>query len=320
MTVAGEMPDWRRRVVAAAGAAAQPRRRRRAGARRPRPSSTRLGFGRARKTAASTVTVPSWRPDIEGEADLVEEVLARPRLRQYRRGAPAARIRVAATGARLRTQRRVAPGQASACRARHDGGGDLFLHARRAGAAVRRRAAALRLANPISADLDVMRPSILPNLAAAAKRNADRGFPDVALFEIGPAMARRHARGPGHRRRRPAAWPQIAASLGDAGPRCRCVRRQGRRARGAVRGRRAGREPAGRPRGARLVPSRPVRRVAAGTERPGAFRRAASGRAARVSTWTVPPSGSRSSLPAFPAAKGKGGRPGRRSRPRLSRR
>jgi len=45
---------------------------------------------------------------------------------------------------------------------------------------------ALRLANPISADLDVMRPSILPNLIAAAGRNAARGMADVALFEIGP--------------------------------------------------------------------------------------------------------------------------------------
>jgi phenylalanyl-tRNA synthetase beta chain len=44
----------------------------------------------------------------------------------------------------------------------------------------------LRLANPISADLAVMRPSIVPNLVAAAARNAARGFADVALFEVGP--------------------------------------------------------------------------------------------------------------------------------------
>jgi phenylalanyl-tRNA synthetase beta chain len=44
----------------------------------------------------------------------------------------------------------------------------------------------LRLANPISADLDVMRPTPLANLAAAAVRNADRGFGDLALFEVGP--------------------------------------------------------------------------------------------------------------------------------------
>jgi phenylalanyl-tRNA synthetase beta chain len=47
----------------------------------------------------------------------------------------------------------------------------------------------LLLANPISADLDRMRPSILPNLVLAAKRNADRGFGDAALFEIGPQFA-----------------------------------------------------------------------------------------------------------------------------------
>ena len=43
----------------------------------------------------------------------------------------------------------------------------------------------LALANPIAADLSDMRPSLLPGLIAAAQRNADRGFPDVALFEVG---------------------------------------------------------------------------------------------------------------------------------------
>src|SRR5262249_11622074 len=47
----------------------------------------------------------------------------------------------------------------------------------------------LRLANPIAADLDCMRPSVLPGLIAAAGRNARRGFPDNALFEIGPVFA-----------------------------------------------------------------------------------------------------------------------------------
>src|SRR5262249_54015754 len=44
----------------------------------------------------------------------------------------------------------------------------------------------LRVANPISAELDVMRPSIVANLVLAAKRSADRGFLDAALFEVGP--------------------------------------------------------------------------------------------------------------------------------------
>ncbi|HXP12097.1 MAG TPA: phenylalanine--tRNA ligase subunit beta, partial [Stellaceae bacterium] len=47
----------------------------------------------------------------------------------------------------------------------------------------------LALANPIAADLDAMRPSILPNLVAAARRNADRGLGDVSLFEVGPQYA-----------------------------------------------------------------------------------------------------------------------------------
>jgi phenylalanyl-tRNA synthetase beta chain len=45
------------------------------------------------------------------------------------------------------------------------------------------------LANPIAAELDCMRPSILPNLIEAAGRNANRGFADAALFEIGPVFA-----------------------------------------------------------------------------------------------------------------------------------
>ena len=46
----------------------------------------------------------------------------------------------------------------------------------------------LKLVNPISADLSVMRPSILPNLLSAAARNQDRGEPDAAMFEIGPVF------------------------------------------------------------------------------------------------------------------------------------
>jgi phenylalanyl-tRNA synthetase beta chain len=49
--------------------------------------------------------------------------------------------------------------------------------------------AALTLTNPISSDLDVMRPSLLPNLVAAAGRNAARGWRDCALFEVGPQYA-----------------------------------------------------------------------------------------------------------------------------------
>jgi phenylalanyl-tRNA synthetase beta chain len=131
------------------------------------------------------VTPPTWRRDVEGRADLVEEVA---RIEGY--GAlpieplpemprPAGGVLSVRQG-RMRTARRAmaAMGYAetiswsflprnAACLF---GGGDD----------------ALMIANPISADLDCMRPSILPNLVEAAGRNARKGFADVALFEIGP--------------------------------------------------------------------------------------------------------------------------------------
>jgi phenylalanyl-tRNA synthetase beta chain len=56
------------------------------------------------------------------------------------------------------------------------------------GAHDQQAAKALRLVNPISSELDQMRPSLLPNLIEAAKKNAARGFADTALFEVGPAF------------------------------------------------------------------------------------------------------------------------------------
>ena len=130
------------------------------------------------------VVPPSWRSDIEGEADLVEEVL---RIEGYEHipAVPLAREtplpRPALDPAERRTEfvRRSLATRGlveaatfsflSSAEARLFGGG----------------AEALRLANPISAELDQMRPSLLPNLLAAARRNADRGFADTALFEVG---------------------------------------------------------------------------------------------------------------------------------------
>jgi phenylalanyl-tRNA synthetase beta chain len=134
------------------------------------------------------VTPPTWRRDVEGRADLVEEVA---RIAGY--GAlpaePLPPMARAASGiltprqSRIRAARRAlaAAGYAEAvsysfvgqAAAKLFGGGDE----------------ALVLANPISADLDCMRPSGLPSLILAAGRNARRGFADVALFEIGPVFA-----------------------------------------------------------------------------------------------------------------------------------
>jgi len=130
------------------------------------------------------VEIPSWRGDIEGQADLVEEVL---RIYGLDKIVPQPLERSAHIGVkilsdlqlRVRTVRRAmaARGMAelvnysfiSQLAARHFGGGD----------------AGLKLANPIAANMSDMRPSLLPGLLLAAQNNAHRGFADVALFEIG---------------------------------------------------------------------------------------------------------------------------------------
>src|SRR6266852_4634409 len=131
-----------------------------------------------------TVAPPSWRGDIEGEADLVEEIL---RINGYDaiEAVPLERPTVLPRPALDPAQRRVgfvrrtlaARGLVEAVTFSFMASGDAALFG-----GVKPE---LRLINPISADLEVMRPSILPNLAAASRRNADRGFADSALFEIG---------------------------------------------------------------------------------------------------------------------------------------
>ncbi|KAB7644489.1 phenylalanine--tRNA ligase subunit beta [Polymorphobacter fuscus] len=151
---------------------------------------TRLGFGVTRGERWS-VTVPSWRRDVgvagaserwDGEADLVEEVvrihgldrvLAAPLPRAEGVARPTAtpaqklerklRRALAARGAdEAVTWSFLPPAQAD-----HFGG------------------AAFTLANPISADMAAMRPSLLPGLLSAARRNQDRGASSVRLFELG---------------------------------------------------------------------------------------------------------------------------------------
>ncbi|MBX9708939.1 MAG: phenylalanine--tRNA ligase subunit beta [Caulobacteraceae bacterium] len=143
-----------------------------------------LGFEIERGTAWM-VTPPSWRRDVEGPADLVEEV-ARihgfdhlPDTPLPDQGAPSSGV-LSPRQARVRTARRAlaAMGYAEAVTwsfthrdiAAMFGGGDERLV----------------VDNPIASDLDCMRPSVLPNLIQAAARNAARGHGDVALFEIGP--------------------------------------------------------------------------------------------------------------------------------------
>ena len=143
-----------------------------------------LGF-EVRRGSPWTVTPPSWRRDVEGPADLVEEIA---RIEGYDElpstplpdlGAPARGV-LNPRQARVRTARRAlaAMGYAEAV---------TWSFTRQSTAALFGGGSErLVLENPIAADLDCMRPSALPNLVEAAARNAARGHPDVALFEIGP--------------------------------------------------------------------------------------------------------------------------------------
>jgi phenylalanyl-tRNA synthetase beta chain len=143
-----------------------------------------VGCSVVERDGAFSVTPPSWRGDIEGEADLVEEVL---RVYGYDKipAVPLPRETVLPQPALTPAQRR-AQFVRRTLAARGLVEAVTFSFMPRADAELFGAAPdALRLANPISADLDQMRPSILPNLLEAAQRNADRGYPAAALFEVG---------------------------------------------------------------------------------------------------------------------------------------
>jgi phenylalanyl-tRNA synthetase beta chain len=144
-----------------------------------------LGCVVADEAGGFVVTPPSWRGDIEGEADLVEEIL---RIRGYDSipVLPLARDSVLPKPALSAAQRRVSAVRRGLA-ARGLVEAVTFSFMPRAQAQLFGGGSeALMLANPISADLDAMRPSVLPNLLAAAQRNSDRGYANSALFEIGP--------------------------------------------------------------------------------------------------------------------------------------
>lgn len=145
---------------------------------------TKLGF-KVSGNGPWTAAVPSWRPDIVGEADLVEEVA---RVHGFDHIPTTSLPRLSATSRPVRSpmQRRVPQARrALAERGMNEAVTWSFLprkQAERFGGG----AEDLRLLNSIDATLDTMRPSILPNLIDAASRNEARGLADPALFEVGP--------------------------------------------------------------------------------------------------------------------------------------
>jgi phenylalanyl-tRNA synthetase beta chain len=130
------------------------------------------------------VSVPSWRPDVEGKADLVEEVIRIIGLEQVK--ATPLPATASASGARLGNVQRRARNARRTLAARGLVEAVTWSFVSKAQAeSFGGGAAELALANPISAELSDMRPSLLPALIAAAQRNADRALGDVALFEVG---------------------------------------------------------------------------------------------------------------------------------------
>ena len=132
--------------------------------------------------------VPSWRPDILGEADLVEEVARLASLTKLE-GQPLARAQAGVPKPILtplqkreaQARRRLAALGYNECVTYS------FIDA--AAAAAFGAGEAVRLDNPISSEMTHLRPDLLPGLLQAAARNQARGFGDLALFEVGPVFA-----------------------------------------------------------------------------------------------------------------------------------
>jgi phenylalanyl-tRNA synthetase beta chain len=139
------------------------------------------------------VTVPGWRPDVDGAADLVEEVVRIHGLDKVE-SVPLPRAegvaRPTATPAQT-LERRVR--RAAAARGLQEAVTWSFLPEAAAEAFAEGNGGLWVLANPISEDMKAMRPSLLPGLLMAARRNLDRGASSLRLFELG----RRYLRGAG---------------------------------------------------------------------------------------------------------------------------
>jgi phenylalanyl-tRNA synthetase beta chain len=142
----------------------------------------RLGF---RAAIGTRVSVPSWRPDVHGPADLVEEVVRIYGLDKVP-SIPLPTLTSVPLPVLTPMQKRVRSAKRTlAARGMSEAITWSFISQAQAklfGGV----AEALLVANPISADLDAMRPSVLPGLLAAIQRNVARGQKDVSLFEVGP--------------------------------------------------------------------------------------------------------------------------------------
>ena len=143
-----------------------------------------LGFMMAGPGPVVKVAVPSWRSDVHGKADIVEEIVRivgvdKVPMTPFDRGEDPRKPILTAIQLRTRRAKR-----ALAARGMVEAVTWSFI-AKPAAELFGGGQPELALANPIASDLSDMRPSLLPGLVAAAQANTDRGFADVALFEVG---------------------------------------------------------------------------------------------------------------------------------------
>eukprot|EP00919_Chromeraceae_sp_WS-2016_P054272 GHVR01128884.1.p1 GENE.GHVR01128884.1~~GHVR01128884.1.p1 ORF type:complete len:805 (-),score=210.80 GHVR01128884.1:1623-4037(-) len=149
-----------------------------------RKTLTALGF----RLEGDMAHVPSWRPDVQGEADLVEEVARIASLTKLE-GRPLPRLTAGVPKPVLSPMQRREAIARRACAALGYNECVSYSFIDQASAALFGGGTdETRLENPISADMSHMRPSLLPALLQAAARNQARGFPDMALFEVGPVF------------------------------------------------------------------------------------------------------------------------------------
>jgi phenylalanyl-tRNA synthetase beta chain len=145
---------------------------------------TRLGFMMAGTGPVMKVAIPSWRIDVQGKADIVEEIVRivgvdKVPMTPFERGDEPRKAVL--TPIQLRTGRAK---RALATRGMVETVTWSFI-SKPAAELFGGVKAELALANPIASDLSDMRPSLLPGLIASGQANGDRGFADVALFEVG---------------------------------------------------------------------------------------------------------------------------------------
>ena len=144
----------------------------------------KLGFTTSEENGKIKAVSPTWRGDIEGEHDLVEEVVRMIGLDVIEpESLPHGKF----------PKQTLTPSQRRMVTVKHELASRGMLETvtwsftdSKLAENFRKGREAIKLFNPIAADLDEMRPSVLPNLLIGLKNNIVKGYANVALFEVGP--------------------------------------------------------------------------------------------------------------------------------------